>query len=81
MPVGPEERKQLLETVRGERPADLFVRGGTIANVYSGELLDGNVAVVNEHIAYVGESGQAVGPQTAWISRRRWIAARRLYES
>ena len=75
MPVGPEERKRLLETVRGERSADLFVRGGTVANVYSGELLDGNVAVVGEHIAYVGESEQAVGPQTEVVDASGMIVS------
>ncbi|MDQ4042212.1 MAG: amidohydrolase family protein [Actinomycetota bacterium] len=63
-PVGPEERQRLLETVRGERPADLFIRGGQIANVYSGELHEGNVAVTGSRIAYVGENDQAVGPRT-----------------
>lgn len=63
-PIGPEERRRLLETARGERPADLFIRGGRIANVYSGELHEGNVAVTGSRIAYVGEGEQAVGPQT-----------------
>ena len=40
-----EEHARLVETARGDRPADLLVRGGTIANVYSGELHEGNVAV------------------------------------
>ena len=36
-----EEHARLVQTARGDRPADLFVRGGTIANVYSGELHEG----------------------------------------
>jgi adenine deaminase len=40
-----EEHARLVETARGDRPADLFVRGGTIANVYSGEFYEGDVAV------------------------------------
>jgi adenine deaminase len=75
MPVEPEERKRLVETVRGERPADLFVRGGTIANVYSGELLEGNVAAVGEHIAYVGESEQAIGSQTEVVDASGMIVS------
>lgn len=63
-PIGPEERQRLLETIRGEHPADLFIQGGKIANVYSGEVFEGNVAVVGERMAYVGEGEQAVGPQT-----------------
>lgn len=58
MPIGPEKRKCFLETVRGEHSADLFVRDGTVANVYSGEFLHGNVAVLDDRIAYVGEEGE-----------------------
>lgn len=64
MHPGAEDRRRLLATARGERPADLFVRGGTVANVYSGELLPGNVAVTGGHIAYVGKDERAVGPET-----------------
>ena len=60
----PEQHARLIETARGECPADLFVRGGTIANVYSGELHEGNVAVSGGRIAYVGEGERAVGPET-----------------
>jgi len=48
----------------GEEKADLFVRGGTVVNVYSGELVEANVAVLGERIAYVGPSEEAVGPKT-----------------
>jgi adenine deaminase len=48
----------------GQEKADLFVRGGTIVNVYSGELIPANVAILGERIAYVGPSEEAVGPET-----------------
>jgi adenine deaminase len=60
----PEEHARLIETARGDRPADLFVRGGMIANVYSGELHAGNLAVTGSRIVYVGEGERAVGPDT-----------------
>lgn len=62
-----EERRKLLETARAERPADLFIRGGTIASVYTGELLPGNVAVSDGLVAYVGGDERAVGPETRII--------------
>ena len=65
MLAGHEEQLKLIETARGERPADLFVRGGTIANVYSGELHGGNITVAGGRIAYVGEWERAAG-------RRLW---------
>ena len=48
----------------GQEKADLFVRGGMVVNVYSGELLPANVAVLGERISYVGPSEEAVGPET-----------------
>jgi adenine deaminase len=54
-----EKHKRLVETARGGRPADLVVRGGTIANVYSGELHEGDVAVSAGRIAYLGTQPEA----------------------
>lgn len=70
-----EEHVRLIETARGERPAELFVRGGTIANVYSGELHAGNVAVTGGRIAYVGEGDRAVGPDTRIVDASGMIVA------
>ncbi len=75
MALGPEQRRRLVATARGERPADLFVRDGTVANVYSGELLPGNVAVTDGHIAYVGRGEAAVGPETEVLDARDRIVA------
>lgn len=75
MLAGPEEHAKLIETARGERPAELFVRGGTIANVYSGELHRGNVAVTGGRIAYVGEDERAVGPDTQIVDARGMIVS------
>jgi adenine deaminase len=61
---GPEEHARLIQTARGDLAAELFVRGGTVANVYSGELHEGNVAVTGGRIAFVGEGERAVGPET-----------------
>ncbi|MCA1731927.1 MAG: adenine deaminase, partial [Actinobacteria bacterium] len=59
-----EERRRLMRVALGQEPADLFVRGGTVVNVYSGELVPANVALVGDHIAYVGPSENAVGSET-----------------
>jgi adenine deaminase len=48
-------RAELVAVARGERPADLVLRGGRLANVVSAELLDGlDVAVAGGRIAGVG---------------------------
>lgn len=76
MQTGYEEHLRLIETARGERPADLLVRGGTIANVYSGELHGGDVAVTGGRVAYVGEGSRvAVGPETRVVEAGGMIVA------
>ncbi len=59
-----EERRRLTRVALGQEKADLFVRGGTVVNVYSGELVPANVAILGERVAYVGPSEEAVGPET-----------------
>lgn len=64
----PGERRRLTAVARGAAPADLYVRGGTLLNVYTGELYPANVAVRGERIAYVGARDDMVGPRTTVLS-------------
>lgn len=41
MPSPRDSRECLLQVATGQLPADLVVRGGRLADVYTGELLDG----------------------------------------
>jgi adenine deaminase len=75
MNIGSDEHLRLLEVARGERPADLVVHGGTIANVYSGEFLSGHVAVVGGHIAYVGNRDGDVGAHTEVVDASGMVVA------
>jgi adenine deaminase len=59
----------------GQEKADLFVRGGTVVNVYSGELVPANVAVLGERVAYIGPSEAAVGPETEVVDARSLYVA------
>jgi adenine deaminase len=72
---GPEEHARLIQTARGDLAAELFVRGGTVANVYSGELHEGNVAVTGGRIAYVGEGERSVGPETRIVDASSMIVS------
>jgi adenine deaminase len=58
------ERRRLTDVARGAAPADLYVRGGTLLNVYTGELYPANVAIRGERIAYVGVRDEMVGART-----------------
>jgi adenine deaminase len=61
------ERARLTAVVRGRVPADRYVRGGLLLNVYTGELYPANVAITGERIAYVGPAEHMVGPRTEVI--------------
>jgi adenine deaminase len=58
------ERQRLTAIARGDAPADLYLRGGTLLNVYTGELYPANVAIQGERIAYVGLRTGMIGPRT-----------------
>jgi len=72
-----DSREDLLLVAAGERPADLVVRGGTLANVYTGELLEGwGVAAAGSRIALIGpEADACIGPSTTVIEARGQVIA------
>src|SRR5256885_1420376 len=43
-----------LAVARGDEPADLVLEGGRVLSVFTGELLEADVAVSGEHVAGVG---------------------------
>ena len=53
-----------LAVARGERPTDLYLRGGSVLNVFTGEIYAANVAIAADRIAYVGLREDVVGPRT-----------------
>lgn len=61
-------RKELIDVAKGMKSADIYIKGGTIVNVYSGEFLKQNVAVYKDSIAYVGDSERSIGENTKIIN-------------
>ena len=59
--------QKLIDTARGLKPADVYIKNGTVINVYTGELIKSNVAVCGKYVAYVGESEKALGKHTEII--------------
>jgi len=56
--------ENLISVSQGEAAADFYFKNGKIVNVYTSEVLDGNVAVRKNRIAYVGTSEKMVKPGT-----------------
>ncbi|MBN1276266.1 MAG: hypothetical protein JXA35_02155 [Deltaproteobacteria bacterium] len=56
---------------------DLFIKEGTILNVYSGELLKANIGIKGERIWYVGPFSDMAGEETHIIimKTRCWYPA------
>lgn len=48
------ERQRMLRCARGEEPADLVLKGGTILNVFTEELIPGDLAICGDTIVGVG---------------------------
>src|ERR687897_499973 len=72
-----EVTRELAASARGEIPATLVVRGGTLVSVTSGEILPNmSVAVQGSHIAYVGsDASHTVGGETRVVEAEgRYIA-------
>lgn len=59
-----QETQTLVRVAQGRLPADLYIKGGQVVNVYSGEVLPANVAIWGRHIAYVGTLDSMVGQET-----------------
>ncbi len=70
-----EQIRALTSVARGDSPPDLLVSGGSVLNVYSGELLPAEVAVVSGRVAYVGARRLAAGPETVVLDARGRVVA------
>ncbi|MGI6648755.1 MAG: adenine deaminase C-terminal domain-containing protein [Bacillota bacterium] len=57
----------LIDVSQGKKPADLYLAGANIIDVYRGVVRPANVAISGQRIAYVGSSDKMLGPQTKFI--------------
>ncbi|MDO8691528.1 MAG: adenine deaminase C-terminal domain-containing protein [Dehalococcoidia bacterium] len=63
----------LVEVAQGKRPAETYIYGGDVLNVYSGEVLPLNIAVYGGRIAYAGAQRNMVGPDTRTIDASGFV--------
>ena len=75
-PFNPHNRK-LTETALGNEPADLVIRDGVLADVYTGRMLPHrSIAVSGRWIAYVGpDADYAVGEKTRILEAKGRVLA------
>ncbi len=52
--------KDLIEVASGQKPADLSLENAKIINVYTGEIIEGSIAIFQDRIAGVGPKYKAV---------------------
>ncbi|MGI6097268.1 MAG: adenine deaminase [Dethiobacteria bacterium] len=56
---------ELVDVAMGRRPAELVFRRGKLVNVHTAEVIENtDVAVYKGRIAFVGDAGHTIGPQT-----------------
>jgi adenine deaminase len=70
-----EESLTLLQVAQGRQPADVYIRGGRVVDVYSGEILEANLALKGDRIAYLGGSESMVGPDTEVVDATGYYLA------
>lgn len=56
--------RELVQAARGDRPCDLVVRGGSVINVFTGEIIRADVGILGEQIAVVTGDGTIDAIQT-----------------
>ncbi len=60
-----EVTRTLVDTAMGRQPADLVIRGGTLVNVHTSEILDDvDVAIRAGRVALVGRGEHTIGEET-----------------
>ena len=66
---GQGQRYELMKVALGEAEADLAIVNGSMVNVYTGEVLEGDTVLIKgDKIAYVGkDAGKSIGPSTRVI--------------
>jgi adenine deaminase len=67
------KQKERQTSIQNDQEAELFLEGGRVLNVYSGEVLESNVAVKGERIWYVGPRSDSIGEKTLRLDVSRKV--------
>jgi adenine deaminase len=64
-------RRAIIDVALGRRPASMVISGGRLVHVHTGEVLEGDVAVLGDRIVSIGELPAASrGPDTQIVDAR-----------
>ncbi len=69
-PMGVEERRNLIQVVRGEKSPTVWIRRARYANVVTGEWEEGEILLYGRRIAYMGKKEPNVSSETQIIDGR-----------
>lgn len=72
--------KEMLDVAAGRRAAELYLEGGELVNVFTGEIYPANIAIYGDQITYVGDSRKMVGSNTEVIDARGFYLSPALIE-
>ncbi len=83
MSIKPDEVLRMQRVALGKEAADVILSGGTVLNVYTGELLQNyEILISGERIAYVGpDQGFPIGPESICIDVRGQVVIPGLIDS
>jgi len=70
----------LIDVAAGRREASIYLEGGMLVNVISGEIYPANIAIYDDKIAYVGASKKMVGASTTVIDAKGFYICPALIE-
>ncbi|NLH27213.1 MAG: adenine deaminase, partial [Syntrophomonadaceae bacterium] len=59
-----EVTQELVAAATGKTPADTVIKGGKVINVFTGEILNWDIAIKGDRIATVGDVSHTIGPST-----------------
>jgi len=59
-----EVTQELTAAATGKTPADTVIKGGKVINVFTGEILNWDIAIKGDRIATVGDVSHTIGPST-----------------
>lgn len=81
--LSPEELEALMLVAQGKEKADVVLMGGSVVNVYTGEILENtSIAIKGERIAYIGSKIESlIGDKTLVIDARNKVIAPGFIES